>query len=230
MKTRLVGNITAITTALAIACGSKETASAASRFAIEVQVNNDDGDAQSDATIVIGNRQLGRTGTDGALKSELSGAEGQSMPVTVRCPEGFTGPERPLAIRLTHTRRIDLNGFQPARLEVTCARDVHDVIIVVRAQGGAELALNVDGKPAGTTDGDGIAHVLVHASRDVKALNVSLDTSSRPELKPKNSSRTYELAGSDAILLFDQSLVSTPKPAYRSGQPRPRKHIPYRVD
>ena len=100
----------------------------------------------------------------------------------------------------------------------------------MRTQGGAGLSLQIDGKPAGITDADGIAHVLVHAERNLKSLNVSLDTSAHQELKPKNPSRTYELAGNDAVLVFDQAIVATHKPVFHGASTKPRKHIPYRVD
>jgi hypothetical protein len=72
--------------------------------------------------------------------------------------------------------------------------------------------------------------VQVHAERDLKSFNVSLDTSAHQELKPKNPSRTYELAGNDAVLVFDQALVATHRTVFHGAGTKPRKHIPYRVD
>jgi len=72
--------------------------------------------------------------------------------------------------------------------------------------------------------------VLVKADRTTPSLNVSLDTSAHQELKPRNPSRTYELAGNDALLVFDQTFVATTKPVFHGGPAKPRKHIPYRVD
>ena len=221
---------TAFAFVVAMGCGANEGTYAASRFAIEFHINNDDGDAVKSAAVRTGGKDLGVTGAEGMLKVELTGTEGQTVPVTVTCPHGCAGTEKPSLLRLSHTRRIDFNGYQATRFEATCTREVRDIVLVVRAQGGARLAVNVDGTPSGATNADGIAHVLVHADRQMKALKVSLDTSSRPELKPKNPSRTYELAGNDAILLFDQTFVSTPKRAFRAAPPKPSRHIPYRVD
>lgn len=215
---------------IAVGCSAASSPHTDSRFEIEFRVNKDDGEAIKGASIRTGETQLGITGEDGKLRSELAGVEGQTLPIIVTCPDGFSGMEKPSTVRLTHTRRVDLNGYQAMRFEGVCTRNVRDIVVVVRAQGGAGVTLNVDGKPAGTTNADGIAHVLVHASRQVKSLSVSLDTSTRPELKPKNPSRTYELGGNDAILIMDQTFVSAPKRVFRAAAPKQQKHIPYRID
>ena len=71
---------------------------------------------------------------------------------------------------------------------------------------------------------------MVKADQATPSLSVSLDTSSRQDLKPRSPSRVYELAGNDAVLILDQALVATPKPLFHGGVIRPLKHIPYRVD
>jgi hypothetical protein len=200
------------------------------RFASEFHIANDDGDAVVGAVIAAGKMRLGTTGPDGILRTDLAGADGQSLPVTVACPEGLTGPEKPTSLRLTHTRRVNLSGYQPMRVEAVCQRNVRDIVLIVRVQGGAALPLRVDGKPAGTTDADGIAHVLVKVDRNVKSLNVSLDTSGHQELKPRNPSRTYELIGNDGLLVFDQAFVAKPIAVFHAGGSKPRKYIPYRVN
>jgi hypothetical protein len=211
-----------------ISCGSKESAAVRVTFASEFHITNDDGDALAGAVIVASGTRLGTTGADGILRTNLAGTEGQSLPVTVSCPLGFSGAEKPSILRLTHTRRVNFSD-RPMRVEAVCLRNVRSIVLVLRALGGAELPLQVDGKPAGTTDADGIAHVLVKVERNVKALNVSLDTSGRQELRPKNPSRTYELGGNDGLLVFDQTLVATPKPKPHRGGTKSRNRIPYRV-
>ncbi len=227
----VVGSIVSIMVGFAIGgCGNRESASLNSKFAVEFQVTNDDGEPLPGASIAIGKALSERTGSDGLLKVKINGVEGQSESVNTMCPEGFTGPDKPALLRLTRTRRVNVAGYQPMRVEAVCLRNARDIVVVVRAQGGAGLPLQVDGKPAGTTDTDGIAHVLVKADRSSSSLNVMLDTSARQDLRPKNPARAYELAGNDALLVFDQAFVSTPKPLVHGSGTKPRKHIPYRVD
>lgn len=213
-----------------LGCSANRAVPDASRFAVEFLVSKDDGDALEGAVVRAGNGDLGATGADGALRAELTGTEGQTVPVTVTCPDGFAGAERPSSVRLAHTRRVDLGGYQATRFEATCTREVREIVLVVRSEGAGGVPLVVDGRPAGSTNSDGIAHVLAHAERRVGALRVTLDTSSRPELKPKSPTRTYELSGKDAILLFDQTFVTAPKRVLRAAAPKPQKHVPYRID
>lgn len=211
------------------ACGPKATTSPP-KYALECQMTSDDGKALGGVTVDIGRRRVGTTSADGTLRAELSGVEGQTLPVAVSCPEGFANPESLSPLRLTHTRRVNLSGYQPLHVEAVCRRNTRDIVVIVRAQGGAGLPLQVEGRPAGVTDADGIAHVLVRADRATPSLSVSLDTSSRQDLKPRCPSRVYELAGNDAVLIFDQTLVATPKPVFHGGPAKSRKRIPYRVD
>jgi hypothetical protein len=200
------------------------------KFAVEVQIANDDGLPMRGALVSIGKYPIGSTSSDGIIKTEVSGAEGESLPVAVSCPEGFTNPETPTPLKLTHTRRVGLNGYQPTRIEAVCRRNLRDIVLIVRAHGGAGLPVAVEGRSAGVTDADGIAHVLVKADRMTASLRATLETNERPELKPKSPSRTFELAGNDAILVFDQNFVSNPKAVFGSGAPRAKTHVPYRVD
>jgi hypothetical protein len=231
MIAKVVSAVALITIAIGFqGCGGKEPVPASSRFAVEFQVTNDEGDALAGARVAAGKLPIGMTENDGSLKVELSGAEGQILLVSVVCPDGYTGPEKPAVLRLTHTRHVNREGYQATHFESICTRNLRDIVVVVRAEGGAGLALHVDGKPSGTTDADGIAHVLVHADRTVKSLYVNLDTSARQDLRPKNPSRTYELAGNDAVLVFAQAFVAVPKSILHGAGTKPRKHIPYRVN
>lgn len=230
MTSRTLLAITAFVAFEVGACGAKTSEPVSPNYAVELQITNDDGGALAGVAIDVGKKRVGTTGADGTLKTDLTGVEGQSLSIAALCPEGYANPETLAPLRLTHTRRVTLDGYQPLHVEAVCRRQMRDLVVVVRARGASELPLEVDGKPAGTTDADGNAHVLVKADRTTASLGVTLDTNAHPELKPKNPSRTFELAGNDAILVFDQTFVSSPKPVFRAGPTKTKKHIPYRVD
>ena len=212
------------------ACRVKEPGPVSSRFAVELLITNDDGNELAGSVITTGKASLGITGSDGRLRVELEGTDGQVLPISISCPPGYTSLDKVAPLRLTHTRRVNEVSFQPTRFESTCTREVREIVVVVRAETGSGLPLQIDGRPAGTTDADGIAHVLVRADRNVKALNVTLDTSARQDLRPKSPSRTYELTGNDAVLVFDQAFVKTPKAKHPSGHVKHRQNIPYRIE
>jgi hypothetical protein len=131
-------------------------------------------------------------------------------------------------VRLTRTRSIDAKGAQALPVEVRCERRLSDVVVVVKAERGARLPVLIDGKPVTTTDDDGIGHVLLQRSRAERKVEVALDTTGRTSLKPVSPTRTYEIGGSDAVILFEPSFTLTqPAVARPAG---PRRHIPIRVD
>ncbi|HXK18460.1 MAG TPA: hypothetical protein VNG33_11690, partial [Polyangiaceae bacterium] len=109
-----------------------------------------------------------------------------------------------------------------------CQKRLSDVVVIVHADHGDSLPVLVDGKPVGVTDGDGVAHLLLRRPRSDKSLQLGLDTTNRTTLKPVNPSRTYQLSGRDAVVLFEPSFAVTAPFVARSSAPR--RHIPVRVD
>ena len=212
------------------ACNLKSLEATASSFNLEFRVVGDNGAPVIGARIRAGNRWLGSTDDGGILPSKLVGNEGQILAVSVECPLGFVAPEKPTLLRLARIRNISQDRFQPTHLDMTCAREVTEVVVLVRAQGGPGLPVQVEGTPSATTNSEGIAHVLLRVSRKMSAVSVSLDTSTHQNLRPKNPTRIYELSGRDAILILDQTFVTTPRTVHRHFTAQPSKHIPYRVD
>lgn len=199
-------------------------------FDVDFRVTTDEGEPLAGAEIFNGKSLLGTTGTAGHLKAELEGNDGEMVSVSLSCPAGYTSLTKPPPLRLTRMRQVTTHDSRAMQFASACKRDVRDVVVLVRADGGAQLPVRVDGRLAGSTNSDGIAHILVHAARTVRGFDVSLDTSKRHDLRPRNPSRTYELAEHDAILVFHQTLVPAPKAFVRRNETQPRKHIPYRID
>jgi hypothetical protein len=173
------------------------------------------------------------TGSSGTSSVKLEGTEGQVLPVTAECPEGYASSEKPQPLRLTRSRALGNGQIEPNWFQVTCTRKLRDVVVVVRAEGGGGLGVRIDGKSYGTTDPDGNAHVLLKLERDIRSLGVALDTSARPGLKPESPSRTFELSGRDAVLLVEQRFAQSPRPKPalpKSPLPAPRRHIPERLN
>jgi len=206
-------------------CAAKKDVPSARQFPVTFRVTNDDGEPVAGARIAAGKAPLGRTTSSGTLNVKLAGTEGQMIPVTITCPDGYSSPEKPAELRLSRNRRLDSSGYLPSLLEGRCLRTTRSIVLVVRAVGSPELPVLVDGEPSGTTNADGIAHLLVHAPRTVRALTVALDTSAHQRLRPRDPSRKYELSGKDAVLVFDQPLTTLPSPTPRRSS-RPHRHIP----
>jgi hypothetical protein len=65
----------------------------------------------------------------------------------------------------------------------------------------------------------------------VRSLAVTLDTTGRQDLVPKNPRRLFDLDGGDALLVMEQSFRGLARPKKRDQVQAPRtRHIPVRVD
>jgi hypothetical protein len=201
-------------------------------FKVELGARSDDGEPIAGALFTSGTKRLGTTDARGVLERAIPGTEGQTLPVGATCPEGYEGPKGPLSVRLSNNvRSVGATGPKPTRLDVTCKRKTRQVVVVVHAPGGADLPVLVEGVAANTVNPDGSAHVLVEVDTSVKSLAVTLDTSARRDLVPKNPRRLFDLDGGDALLVMDQTFHGQARPKQRVvSDPRPRRHIPTRVD
>jgi hypothetical protein len=231
MIPRTVFRAVAISVGLSLAgCGTTAATTQEHRFEVSFRVTTDAGDSLAGATVVSGSRTLGVTDPLGALEVALDGLEGQTHPITLTCPEGFAAPENIAPLRLTRSRRVSAGPGDAAAISfpAVCTRQVRDVVLVVHVEHGEALPVLVDGKAVGVTDSDGVAHVLLHFDRSVRSFGVGLDTSSRHELRPRNPSRAFDLAGRDAVVLFDQALTAAPRIVVK--QAAPVRRVPYRIN
>jgi hypothetical protein len=199
-------------------------------FGIDVHVAGDDGRTLADAILYRGDATLGKTDGDGRLALSVSGSEGQTVALRLACPSGYT-PKGVLSVRLTRTRRVGAAATEPQKVSAVCSKLTRTAVIVVRAPGGSELPINVNGQSAGRTNADGNAHLLVEVHRNLRALDVELDTREQKHLVPASPKKLFELDGKDAVLLFDQALTVRYRPRpLAAAPPPPRHHVPTRID
>jgi hypothetical protein len=199
-----------------------------STFQLEARATTDESSPLAGVALAMDGLPLGTTDGGGRLASNIHGSEGSSVMVTATCPSDFETPEQPAPLKLSRTRAIDGRLAQPLIIEVHCRRQLSDVVIVVRAERGEHLPVLVDGKALATTDDEGVAHLLLRRQRADRAVQLGLDTSNRPTLKPVNPTRTYELHGRDSLVFFEPSFAASKPQAARSMAPHRR--IPIRVD
>jgi hypothetical protein len=216
--------------ALLAACSPTAGATPEQRFHVTFRAATDDGDSLPGAAFRTGDRLLGVTDSSGSLGTTLSALEGQALPVTVTCPEGFTSPDTVPSLRLARSRLVanQTGKSSVLSLTATCTRESRDVVVLVHADHGDTLHVLVDGKPTATTDSNGVAHILLGFGREVPSFEVRIDTTERRDLKPASPSRTFELTGRDAIVVFEQSMTVAPKLIMKKAQPA--RHVPDRID
>ncbi len=174
--------------------------------------------------------RVGVTDAAGALTTQLRGTAGQTFVLRATCPDGYSSMESLPPLRLAHTRSLGSDGDEPLSVRAVCTKKLGAIAIVVHAPQGAHLPVTIDGSPHGTTDDAGNAHILLKLQRTVPSVRVALDTTSDPLLMPQHPSRTFELHGQDAILLFDQTLSVRAGPKTLPVSRVAPRRIPQRLD
>jgi hypothetical protein len=118
-------------------------------------------------------------------------------------------------------------------VELSCESEVRDVVVIVHAIDGGKLPVRVGAETAGVTDDQGNAQLLLHLDRGQSAIEVGLDTESRRDLLPRNPSRAFSFGRNDAIVVYDERLV-TVKPkartAMKSAKREAKRTMPTRLN
>lgn len=210
-----------------VACATKKLPP--EPYRVELRASTSDGAPLPGVEISINGKGAGTTGADGRLLRDVTGAEGTLLRVAAKCPPDSEPQSELPALRLARTKSLGASKSQPLTAEVRCSPTHRDVVVVVKADRGARLPVLIDGKPVATTDDDGVAHVMLRRAAGEQKVEVSLNTASQAGLKPVSPSRTYDLAGRDAVVvLFEQSFSTV---AAKVSKTAPvRRHVPVRVD
>lgn len=234
MKKRLPATVLLLLASILLsACGGSSASTNGKSFDVVLKATSDDSEPLEGVKFASGSSAIGTSNSKGTVAVNMKGSDGQSLPITTTCPDGYVGPEQPSTLKLTEVRRVNQEGPSTLGIEVTCTRKLREIVLVVRTTNAASLPVDVGGKTVGTTDENGNAHVRLQLDREVRSLSVSLGTNDSPSLRPQNPSRVYELDGQDSILLVDQSFTIDRKVMAKrrvaSSAPR-AKHIPYKID
>jgi hypothetical protein len=233
MKPPLSPLASARVVALALLTGfgcSGASVRASRQFQLELRARSDDGRPLSGVLVTRGAHGLGRTGDDGLLATRLSGDEGQAVTLAPECPLGYQKPIAPLTLRLSSNRALTGAAPQVLRAELVCQRERRDVVLAVHAPGGGGLAIDVNGQPAGITDLDGNAHVLVSIDRSVHTLEVAFSARDRKDVSLQQPRQLVEPGPGDTVVMLAPALTpirQSPKRVSSSAQGR---HVPTRID
>lgn len=170
--------------------------------------------------VFAGEALLGTTGDAGTLPLELSGTEGERVPLRIECPSSYQSPPQPLVVGLWRPSE----GAAAPTFEVECAPSVHCLVAGIAAQNGAHLPVSYLGQRVGHTDALGLAHVLVCAPSH-EQVSLTLDTTARPELRPQNPALTFVAGERAELVLLQLELVEPP----RARVARAKRTIPIEI-
>jgi hypothetical protein len=195
---------------------SAEAATASGSFSVVLAVHAAADAPVPGARVLAGRKLLGTTDGSGLSRLRLDGRDGQTVPLTIECPAGFSSPEAPVPVAL----RELAPGSRPPRFEAHCTATTHSVLVGIRAEHGANLPILQLDRNVGTTDSAGLAHVLLSNVTADQPIALTLDTSSQPLLRPQNPVLTFVPAARDELVLLEQQF-SRLEPKRKPKGPRP---------
>jgi hypothetical protein len=185
----------------------KRSQAAPSAFPVVIVARSDAQKPLSGVEIGLGKKIVGKTDGAGEVRLELRGNEGNTVLLSVRCPETFASPDKPITVGL---RQLS-PGSPPPTFETACVPLVRKVVVGLRAENGPNLPIMRLNQLVGRTDAQGTAHVMLQAAPDEQVV-LTLDTSNSPQLRPQNPTLTFVARDRDELLLLEQKFsVLKPK-------------------
>jgi hypothetical protein len=188
------------------AAGSEEAGSAP--YALRLSATGEEHDPLAGVRVFAEDTLLGATEETGSVELELQGSEGDRVPLRIECPESFRSPPQPLVVGLWHPSP----GSAAPTFEVECVPFVHSYVVGIAAENGAHLPISHLNEPVGETDDYGVAHVVLRAPSQ-EQVSLTLDTSTRPELRPQSPSLAFVAGESSELVLLQVKFVEPPRPS-----------------
>ena len=178
---------------------------------VVVRAESDPGVGLAQVALLHAGSELGRSNADGALRLRLTGPIGAEVALQVHCPQGFRAPQRQL--------RVALRSSEPAaqwpEYHVRCRPQRRSLVVSLRAQHGAGLAVRYLGKQIARTDAQGIAHTLLRLPPGER-VKLWLDTRAPAHrgLRPQNPVLQFSVPDRDEVVSLQQTfaLPARPKP------------------
>jgi hypothetical protein len=186
----------------ALCASCTEYTRAKQQYEFVIRIHGDPGRPLSQVPLFRAGQKLATSDTHGTITLAARGSEGETLAFEVRCPEGHR-PAKPLSIVL---RRLSEQDKRPEYV-VSCAPLKRRLVVAVRADNGPNLPVRHLGREVARTDSSGAAHVLLEAEAE-ESVELTLDTSGKPALRPTNPSARFSVSTKDDVVSFNQKFES----------------------
>lgn len=180
-------------------------------YELVVHVESDPSRPLVGARLLHGGQELGASGADGRVTVRATGSDGERIALEVVCPGGYRSPEAPLNVTLRHA------GGSNERPEyfAACPPLTRKLVIAARLEHGVNLPIRYLGRELARSDSDGIAHLLLEGETD-KTVELTIDTTEQPQLRPKSPSARFRIGNQDDVVLLAQTFQNPPKSVVRT--------------
>lgn len=179
----------------------------ANRYDLAVRVEADPGEPLADAKLLHAGKELGRTSEDGRVVVRATGNEGERIELELQCPAGHEAPSAPLAVTLRRSA-------QRPEYFASCPPSSRKLVVAARLDNGPGLPIRYLGREVARSDASGVAHLVLDAETD-KTVELTIDTSEQPTLRPKSPTARFRIPNRDDIVVLAQSFQPERKPAVR---------------
>ncbi|HEX2881060.1 MAG TPA: hypothetical protein VHO25_16120, partial [Polyangiaceae bacterium] len=186
---------------LAILLAACTSTAATAPCPVQVTVSTEVGAPVSGATLRVNDRDVGITNATGELHFASNAPEGSMLSLSVRCPSGFEAVGAPIPVALRRLTALAGSNAPPALRQRLLCRSTEQTSVVVISTDQPALLVLLDGTPRTTTNSDGIAHIALRGKPDT-TFEITLDTSTHPELRPQSPSRHFTLGKTAEIVGF----------------------------
>lgn len=198
--------------ALAAVSGCRQSAPQNDSYLVLVRALDDSAKPVPGLQLTAAGTNLGVTDAQGQKSFKMPGVEGQRVDLVASCPEHYAGPRERPAFLLKRPRDAAGNvSDKPIEVSLTCDAKDHYALIAVQA-GQAGLPVMRLGKVLAQTSELGTAHVMLREPVG-KTIQLTLDTSGKPELQPESPTHTFTVTQKDAFAVWDQAFELKKKPS-----------------
>jgi hypothetical protein len=199
-----------VTVAATVGCSSPPAAPES----VYILVLDEGKAAVPDTEIVTHGEVVTKTNADGRAELQLTGREGTSFAVEVRCPNGYRSVGPPLVIR-----RLMTVGSPVPEYSAHCGRLRHSVSVRIHTENGSNMAVRHLGKEVARTDNTGIAQVVIEGMVHDR-VDLTIDTSDPrwAKVHPQNPVATFEITEKDDTQAFEVKFTAPPKPVRHVAQ------------
>jgi hypothetical protein len=176
---------------------------------LRVRVLSEDETPLKGARVHVDGRSVGVSDKQGWVKTELAGPGGRRCRVGVACPGDLVPRDRKQKIvSVRYLREIGrgVENLVPIEIGFTCVSPIKKSVLVVSADGRAALPIRALGRQIAITDRQGFAQTVIEGLPGDE-IEVVIDTSENPKLRPRMPSRRLRLPGSSQIYIFDQKFI-----------------------
>jgi hypothetical protein len=174
------------------------------------------------AQISAQGRFIGNTDGSGELETSLRGFDGDRVPVSLTCPDGYTASPRDSVLVLRNTTGTSSTERKTLHHALGCQSAQRDAVVLVHVSGAAtRLPVKIDGAVVGQTDSLGFGHFHLRPAPGSR-FEVAVDTTANLGLLPQNPQQFFQVEARDDVFVFDRDfkLNAKAKPPRKGAAPQ----------